>query len=103
MLNPGRVAVVTGSNKGIGYFIALHLGLSGLFSKIILGCRDAGRGTAAANELQKMVTGDVTFQFASLTIGDSASHSQFCQQMQEEFGKVEPSCGIVPENLLECR
>jgi len=22
---------------------------------------------------------------------------------EEEFGKVEPSCGIVPENLLECR
>jgi carbonyl reductase 1 len=90
MIAPGRIAVVTGANKGIGYFIALHLGLSGFFSKVILGCRDAGRGTAAVNELQKMVTtGDVTFQFSPLSIGDSSSHFQFCKKMEEEFGKVD--------------
>lgn len=84
-----RVAVVTGANKGIGYFIALQLGLSGLFSKIILGCRDAARGTVAANELNKLTTGGVTFQFIPLTIGDSDSHTSFFQRMQQEFGKVD--------------
>jgi carbonyl reductase 1 len=91
MLSSNRVAVVTGANKGIGYFIALHLGMSGLFSKIILGCRDAERGLAAANELQSKIQGksETTFQFAPLTIGDTESHSKFGQQMQEEFGKVD--------------
>lgn len=84
-----RVAVVTGANKGIGYFIALQLGLSGLFSKIILGCRDANRGAIAANELNKIAAGKVDFQFMPLTVGDPDSHASFFRQMQEEFGKVD--------------
>ena len=93
MLPPSsRIAVVTGANKGIGYFIALQLGLSGLFSKIILGCRDASRGTLAATEMQKLADGnkiDTQFQFEPLTIGDPSSHSAFCQKMEQEFGKVD--------------
>lgn len=86
-----RIAVVTGANKGIGYFIALQLGLSGLFSKIIIGCRDTTRGTTAANELQKLAATkvDTKFQFVPLTIGDNASHSAFCQKMKQEFGHVD--------------
>ena len=84
-----RMAVVTGANNGIGYFIALQLGLSGLFSKIILGCRDVARGTVAANELNKLATGGVDFQFIPLTIGDADSHASFCQRMEQEFGKVD--------------
>jgi carbonyl reductase 1 len=81
-----RIAVVTGANKGIGYFIALQLGASGLFSTIILGCRDPTRGAVAANELQKLVTGGVDFQFIPLTIGDPTSHSAFLQKLENEFG-----------------
>ena len=36
----GRVAVVTGANKGIGYCIAQSLVQSGLFGSVILACRD---------------------------------------------------------------
>lgn len=105
-----RVAVVTGANKGIGYFIALQLGLSGLFSDVIIGCRDAHRGTVASRELQEIVgkhstirvqnsvTDDdvtcprmppTTIRYFPLTIGDVDSHSQFCQRMEEEFGMVD--------------
>lgn len=84
-----RVAVVTGANKGIGYFIALQLGLSGLFSKIILGCRDPTRGGIAANEMNEIAAGKAEFQFMPLTIGEKESHSSFFQRMQEEFGKVD--------------
>eukprot|EP00980_Cylindrotheca_fusiformis_P007391 scaffold1525_cov142-Cylindrotheca_fusiformis.AAC.191 len=91
MLSSNRIAVVTGGNKGIGYFIALHLGMSGLFSKIILGCRDAQRGLTAVNELQAKTNGstETIFQFAPLTIGDKESHSKFCQHIEEEFGKLD--------------
>ena len=95
MASNSRIAVVTGANKGIGYFIALQLGLSGLFSKIILGCRDATRGTLAATQLQQTLadtnenTSTELFRFVPLTIGDPNSHSDFCKTMQEEFGKVD--------------
>ncbi len=84
-----RVAVVTGANKGIGYFIALQLGLSGLFSKIILGCRDATRGNFAATELNKIAAVTAEFQYMPLTIGDPDSHASFYQRIEQEFGKVD--------------
>jgi carbonyl reductase 1 len=84
-----RVAVVTGANKGIGYFIALQLGLSGLFSKIILGCRDPNKGGIAASAMNEIAGGKAHFQYMPLTIGDMDSHTSFFQRMQEEFGKVD--------------
>jgi carbonyl reductase 1 len=89
-----RVAIVTGANKGIGFYIALQLGLSGLFSHIILGCRDAtNRGAMACQQIQQQLGDDgkhsVKVESVALTIGDSNSHSEFCRRMQEEFGKVD--------------
>ena len=68
---PPRIAVVTGANKGIGFYIALQLGLSGLFSHIILGCRDAARGALACQDIQKQVSDKVSVQAVPLTIGDN--------------------------------
>lgn len=100
-----RVAVVTGANKGIGFYIALQLALSGQFSDIILGCRDRERGLQAEKDIQSAVqvaaAGDASaaaattpitatkIQYVPLTIGDTVSHSQFCQRMEEEFGQKE--------------
>ena len=86
---PNRVAVVTGANKGIGYFIALQLGLSGLFSDIILGCRDANRGATAMQEIQGQIdqkVNNVKVHSLPLEIGNDKSQTEFCQRMQEEFG-----------------
>jgi NAD(P)-dependent dehydrogenase (short-subunit alcohol dehydrogenase family) len=48
--NPiGRVAIVTGANKGIGKEVARQLAQAGL--TVLLGSRDERRGTAAAGEL----------------------------------------------------
>lgn len=86
---PGRVAVVTGSNKGIGYFIALQLGLSGLFQNIILACRDSGRAATAVASMQAELPASVKVESASLTVGDSTSHTEFAQYMEKTFGKVD--------------
>jgi NAD(P)-dependent dehydrogenase (short-subunit alcohol dehydrogenase family) len=51
-----RIAVVTGANKGIGFYIALQLGLSGQFSHIILGCRDPALAASASHDIQKQVS-----------------------------------------------
>ena len=45
-----KIAFVTGANKGIGFGIAKHLGISGW--KVILGARDEQRATKAIKELQ---------------------------------------------------
>ena len=45
----GKIVLVTGANKGIGYGIAKHLGLSGW--KVVIGARDEKRATKAINEL----------------------------------------------------
>ena len=84
-----RIAVVTGANKGIGFYIAMQLALSGLFSHIILGCRDAARGALACQEIQKQVSDKVSVQAVPLTIGDNQSHLDFCKRMDEEFGKID--------------
>lgn len=89
MMPPARVAVVTGANKGIGFYIALQLGLSGLFSNIIIGCRDASRGAIASQEIQKQLADSVSVQSVVLTIGDQQSHTEFYERMEKEFGRVD--------------
>ena len=87
-----RVAVVTGANKGIGYFIGLQLAQTGLFSNVILGCRDENRGKEAVhNMIQSLKTSNCSCEisYQPLTIGDVDSHIAFVQRMQETFGKVD--------------
>jgi carbonyl reductase 1 len=85
----GRVAVVTGSNKGIGYYIALQLGCSGLFQHIILACRDQHRANEAVESMRKLLPPNVSVQSEQLTIGDRDSHSTFAVKMEQAFGKVD--------------
>jgi len=84
-----RVAVVTGANKGIGYFVALQLGLSGLFEHVLLGCRDVSRASEAVRSIQAQLPSSVTVTSFPLTIGDEKSHASFASQMEKEFGKVD--------------
>lgn len=90
----GRVAVVTGSNKGIGYFIALQLGLSGLFQHVLLGCRDTSRAEEAVNRLKAEFTSGVSVSSYPLTLGDQTSHQEFAQHVADTFGK----CNVLVNN-----
>lgn len=64
-----RVAVVTGSNKGIGYCIAEQLLDSKQFARVIVACRNKELGMEAAAKLGG--------EFASLDLADSASIDNF--------------------------
>ncbi|MGF1933522.1 MAG: SDR family NAD(P)-dependent oxidoreductase [Nostoc sp. ChiQUE02] len=46
----GKVALITGANKGIGYEIARQLGSRG--ATVLVGARDIKRGEEAANKLR---------------------------------------------------
>lgn len=92
--NVGRVAVVSGANKGIGFFIALQLGLSGYFSHVIVACRNETRGLAAVANMQEQLrtvnnAASAEILYAPLEIGNAKSHSEFADKMERDFGKVD--------------
>ena len=81
----GRVAVVTGANKGIGYFVALQLGMSGLFEYLVLGCRDEKRGQEALASMTLLLPPTVKASCVPLAIGDHKSHVAFKEKMDQLF------------------
>jgi len=85
----GRVAVVTGANKGIGYFIALQLGLTGLFEHVLLGCRDSSRASEAVKSMKEKLPDTVKVSSAPLTLGDTSSHTEFAKHIEDTFGKLD--------------
>ena len=76
-----RVAVVTGANKGVGYFIAASLIKSRLFGTVVLACRDADKGSRAAAEM-----GGV---YLPLTVGDAASVEAFAATLTAKYGRCD--------------
>ena len=68
--NPGRVALITGANTGIGLVTARELCAQGFH--VFVACRSAGTGQAAINTIQKAVPG-AQVELLSLDLGDFAS------------------------------
>lgn len=69
-----KVVFVTGSNKGIGFGIIKHLGLSGW--RVVLGARDKGRAEAAIQKLKDLridVAGWVKIELADLSSVENAA------------------------------
>ena len=70
-----RIAFITGANKGIGFGIAKHLGLSGW--RIIIGARDQERAEKAIRGLTALgveVPGWVNIELADLASVEQAAH-----------------------------
>jgi|LauGreDrversion2_2_1035103.scaffolds.fasta_scaffold49365_1 carbonyl reductase 1 len=76
-----RVAVVTGANKGVGFHIAEQIVKSGLFGTVIMACRDAGRGQAAAKQVGGI--------YMPLEVGNTASTHAFAEAVKSNFGRVD--------------
>lgn len=74
----GRLAVVTGGNKGLGYYIAAQLLAAG--HEVIIGCRSAERGQAAASQLG--------CKFEQLDQADSASIKRFAERLKAQHSAV---------------
>ncbi|MGW3101423.1 oxidoreductase [Streptomyces sp. NPDC001100] len=77
----GRVAVVTGANSGIGYVTARELARKG--ARVVLACRSAARGSAAADRIVAEVPG-AGAQFGRLDLGDLGSVREFAATFQYE-------------------
>lgn len=77
------VALVTGANKGLGFEAARQLAQRGYV--VWLGCRDEGRGVAAAKELAQ--DGDV--RFARLDVTDAESVRAAAARVERESGVLD--------------
>ncbi|MEH2239019.1 SDR family oxidoreductase [Nostoc sp.] len=80
----GKVALITGANKGIGYEIARQLGSRGAI--VLVGARDIGRGEEAANKLRSNQIDARTIQ---LDVIDQKTIDSASKQIESEFGKLD--------------
>ena len=75
----GRVAVVTGGNRGLGYAFARALGEAG--ARVAIAARDAGRSAAAADELGALAV--------PLDVTDAASVEAMVDRVTDELGPID--------------
>lgn len=76
-----KIVFVTGANKGIGYGIAKHLGLSGW--QVIIGARDEQRAEKAVNELKS--AGVNVLGWVNLELRDLASIEEAAKVINEKY------------------
>jgi NAD(P)-dependent dehydrogenase (short-subunit alcohol dehydrogenase family) len=81
MTEDGRIALVSGGNRGIGLEIVRQLAERGI--TVILGSRDERKGRAAAEEL----SGGVVVR--QLDVADATSVDRLAASVEDEFGRLD--------------
>lgn len=82
----GKVAIVTGSNSGIGYETARALAQHG--ATTIMGCRNLQKATVAADQIRTtQPSGDVAVM--QLDLGDLESVRQFVSQFRDSYDRLD--------------
>jgi NAD(P)-dependent dehydrogenase (short-subunit alcohol dehydrogenase family) len=81
----GKLAVITGANSGVGYFTALELAKAG--AHVILACRNAEKGTAAAAKINAVAPGHAMFE--ALDLSRLAAVHDFAASFKAEHGTLD--------------
>ena len=79
-----KIVLVTGANKGIGFGIAKHLGLSGW--KVIIGARDEQRATKAIGELK--AAGIDVLGWVNIELKDLANVEQAAKEINGKYPEL---------------
>lgn len=82
----GKVAIITGSNTGIGYETALDFARRG--AKVIMACRDLRKAEAAANKI-RLETGNNKVEVEHLDMSDLDSVRKFAALMNEKLTRLD--------------
>ncbi|NEQ21900.1 MAG: SDR family oxidoreductase [Microcoleus sp. SIO2G3] len=85
MIEQKKIAVVTGSNRGLGYAISRKLAQNSDI-RVIVTSRKESEGLAAK---QQLVDEGLDVDFHSLDVTDDASVQQFTEWLQETHGRVD--------------
>lgn len=76
-----KTAFITGANKGIGFGLAKHLGLSGW--QIVIGARNQHRAEKAIDELTSL--GIKVLGWVSVELSDQAGLAQAAKEISEKY------------------
>lgn len=82
----GKVAIITGSNTGIGYETALDFAKRG--ARIIMACRDLKKADEAANKI-KLITGNNKIEVESLDLADLESVRNFADRINKKLTRLD--------------
>lgn len=85
-----KTAFITGANKGIGFGISKHLGLSGW--DIIIGARDEERALEAMSKLKE--AGCTVLDWVNIELSDLDSISLAAKEIKEKY----PSLNLLVNN-----
>ncbi len=100
MNEQSRIAVVTGSNRGLGYAIAKKLGqIQGI--KVVLTSRGEAEGRAAQ---EKLAQEGVSADYHSLDVSSDRSVEAFTQWLSQTYGKIDiliNNAGVNPTGQIE--
>ncbi|KIL71076.1 hypothetical protein M378DRAFT_6914 [Amanita muscaria Koide BX008] len=83
----GKTVVVIGANTGLGFEASKHFARMNP-GRLILGCRDSGRGTAALSRL-KEETGYDGAELWLIDLADFASVKSFADKYEKEEGRLD--------------
>ncbi|MCC5602072.1 SDR family oxidoreductase [Nostoc favosum] len=92
----GKVALITGANKGIGYEIARQLGSRG--ATVLVAARDIKRGEEAANKLR---LNEIDARTIQLDVIEQKTIDSAVKQIESEFGKLDilvNNAGIISDS-----
>jgi NAD(P)-dependent dehydrogenase (short-subunit alcohol dehydrogenase family) len=82
--NKGRIALVTGANRGIGLETVKQLAQQGMH--VLLGARDQAKGSEAAKKLKSE---GLDVEFILLDVDNEKTHAQAAKAIEEKFGKLD--------------
>jgi NAD(P)-dependent dehydrogenase (short-subunit alcohol dehydrogenase family) len=89
----GRTALVTGANGGVGFWTAVRL--AGAGARVLLACRSAERGDAAARAIQARV-GGADVDVVALDLGSLASVEACASAVREGLDAIVANAGVTP-------
>ncbi|MBC7808947.1 MAG: SDR family oxidoreductase [Akkermansiaceae bacterium] len=94
----GKIALITGANKGIGFETARQLGQRG--ATVLIGARDAGRGETAA---QTLCSEGLNAEVVVLDTSDPASVQAAAQAVGNKYGRLDiliNNAGVIIEDWM---
>src|SRR5262245_19358153 len=80
----GKIALVTGANRGLGFETARRLARQGV--KVLLGARNEARGKEAEAKLKGE---GLEVEFILLDMNDQKTHERAARFIEEKFGRLD--------------